>query len=74
MKLSDLSLNLLPLLDGTRDRTALADALTVRALAGNLTVQKAGQPMTDPTEIRAALAATLGPALDALAREALLVR
>ena len=38
VKLSDLSLNLLPLLDGTRDREALADALAARARAGDLTV------------------------------------
>ncbi len=73
VKLSDLSLNLLPLLDGTRDREALADALAARARAGDLTVQKEGQPIADPAEVRAALAATLGPALDALARDALLV-
>jgi methyltransferase-like protein/SAM-dependent methyltransferase len=72
VRLSDLSQRLLPLCDGTRDRAALTDALTGLALAGELTVQKAGQPMTDPAEVRAALAATLGPALDALARDALL--
>ncbi len=74
VKLSDLSANLLPLLDGTRDREAIADALTARALAGDLTVQKEGQPMTDPAEIHAALAATIGPALEVLARDALLAR
>jgi methyltransferase-like protein/SAM-dependent methyltransferase len=73
VKLSDLSLHLLPLLDGTRDRAALVDALAKKALAGDLTLQKSGQPMTDPAEVHAALTATLGPALDALARDALLV-
>ena len=72
VRLSDLTLNLLPLLDGTRDREALADALAARALAGDLTVQKEGQPITDVGEARAALAAALGPALEALARDALL--
>jgi methyltransferase-like protein len=74
VNLSDLNLRLVPLLDGTRDRDALADALTHRALAGDLTVQAGGRPVTDPAELRATLAVTLGPALDALARDALLVR
>jgi methyltransferase-like protein len=73
VRLSDLALRLLPLLDGTRDRAALADELTTAALVGELTVQKGGQPTTDPVEIRVALLATLGPTLDALARDALLV-
>jgi methyltransferase-like protein/SAM-dependent methyltransferase len=74
VQLSDLARRLVPLLDGTRDRDALADALTELVIAGELTVQKGGQPLTDPVEIRAALAATLGPTLDALARDALLIR
>src|SRR5205823_11824290 len=47
VRLSDLALRLVPLLDGTRDHDALAAALTELARAGELTVQKAGQPMTD---------------------------
>jgi methyltransferase-like protein len=74
VRLSDLALRLLPLLDGTRDRDSLADALTTAALAGELTVQRGGQPTTDPAAVRAALVATLNPTLDALARDALLVR
>jgi len=73
VRLSDLNLHLLPLLDGNRDRAALVESLAEKALSGDLTVQKAGQPVTDPAEMRAALSATLGPALDALARDALLV-
>jgi methyltransferase-like protein len=72
--LSDLNVRLLPLLDGTRDRAALTDALTELARAGALTVQKDGHPIADPDDLRSALGATLGPALDALARDALLVR
>jgi methyltransferase-like protein len=74
VRLSDLALRLLPLLDGTRDRAALTDVLTDTALAGELTIQRAGQPTTDRAEVHAALAATLNPTLDALARDALLVR
>ncbi|MCI0701205.1 MAG: methyltransferase regulatory domain-containing protein, partial [Planctomycetia bacterium] len=72
VKLSDLSVRLLPLLNGTRDRAALADSLTELAVAGDLTVQRNGQPITDPADIRSALASTLDPTLDALAQDALL--
>jgi SAM-dependent methyltransferase len=73
VRLSDLSQKLIPLLDGTRDRAALTDALTAAVAAGDLTIQKAGHPLTDPDAVRAALAGALGPTLDAIAREALLV-
>ncbi|MBM3982068.1 MAG: methyltransferase domain-containing protein [Planctomycetes bacterium] len=72
VQLTDLSIRLVPLLDGTRDRAALTDALTEQAQAGRLTVQKAGHPIADPDELRAALASTLNPALEALARDGLL--
>lgn len=73
VRLSDLSQKLIPLLDGTRDRAALTDALTAAVATGDLSIQKAGHPLTDPAQVHAALARALGPALDALAREALLV-
>ena len=72
VKLSDISARLLPLLDGTRDRAALTDALCELAAKGELTVQRSGQPVTDAADVRDALTATLGPALDTLARDALL--
>jgi methyltransferase-like protein len=72
VRLADFARQLLPLLDGTRDRASLADSLAAKALAGELTVQKAGKPVTDPAELRESLAALLGPALDQLARDALL--
>lgn len=73
VRLSDLSRKLLPLLDGTRDRDALADGLLAAVEAGDLSIQKGGHALTDPTQVRAALLSALGPALDALAREALIV-
>jgi methyltransferase-like protein len=73
VKLSDLCVRLLPLLDGTRDRAALTDALTAMASAGDLTVQRAGESITDPSDIRSALAGALASTLDALAQDALLV-
>jgi methyltransferase-like protein/SAM-dependent methyltransferase len=68
----DFARQLLPLLDGTRDRAALVEALAAKARAGELSVQKSGRPVTDPAELRAALAGLLGPALESLARDALL--
>jgi len=72
VRLSDLAFRLLPLLDGTRDRATLTDVLTAQAIAGDITVQKAGQPIEDPAELREALVATLNPTLEMLARDALL--
>ncbi len=74
VKLSDMGLRLLPLLDGTRDRVALVESLTTKSLAGELTVRRGGQPITDADELHAGLTATLGPTLDSLARDALLVK
>ena len=73
VKLADLDVRLAPLLDGTRTRPQLADALTAKAAAGELRVQKDGQPLTDPGEIREALTAVLDQALRNLANQALLI-
>jgi SAM-dependent methyltransferase len=72
VRLADFARQLLPLLDGTRDRASLADSLAAKASAGELTVQRAGKPVTDPAELREALAGLIGPALRSLARDALL--
>ena len=74
VKLSDIALRLVPLLDGTRDRAELVEALVAQSLAGELTVRRNGQPLTNADELRVGLTATLGPTLDALARDALLVK
>ena len=73
VKLSDLDLRLIPLLDGTNDRAALTDKLVEKALAKDLNVQKNEKPLTEPGEIRAALSAVLDPALNNLAANSLLV-
>jgi len=62
-----------PMLDGTRDRPELVDRLTERALSGDLNVQKDGQPIKDPAEIKVALGAVIDPALNNLGMQALLV-
>ncbi|HEY1186357.1 MAG TPA: class I SAM-dependent methyltransferase [Gemmata sp.] len=74
VNLSELNRRLLPLLDGTRDRPALVEALTACALGGELTLQRAGQPITDANEVRASVGAVLQGALGELARDALLVK
>jgi methyltransferase-like protein len=73
VKLTDLDLRLLPLLDGTRDRPVLLDRLTEKALAGDLQVQKGGQRLTDPAGVKSALAVVMDQALAHLAAQALLV-
>ncbi|HUR52987.1 MAG TPA: class I SAM-dependent methyltransferase [Gemmataceae bacterium] len=73
VKLTDLDLRLVPMLDGTRDRTELVDRLTERAMSGDLNVQKDGQPVKDPAEVKAALGAVIDPALNNLALQALLL-
>ncbi|QEG26218.1 tRNA (guanine-N(7)-)-methyltransferase [Gemmata obscuriglobus] len=72
VRLDDLSSRLLPLLDGTRDRAALVEALAALARAGELTVQRGGQALADADAIRASVAGALEDALGELARDALL--
>jgi methyltransferase-like protein/cyclopropane fatty-acyl-phospholipid synthase-like methyltransferase len=71
--LNELDRALLPLLDGSRNRSALVDGLVHHALAGKLTIRNRDQPITDSTAIRAALEASLEPSLVRLARSALLI-
>ena len=73
VRMTDLDQRLVPLLDGTRDRPALVDELTRRAVAGELTIQRDGTKLDDPAAIRAALAAVLDHALNNLGANALLV-
>lgn len=73
VKLTDLDLRLVPLLDGTRTRPELLDKLVERATAGDLRVQRDSQPVTDPGQIREALTAVLDQALERLAGNAVLV-
>ncbi len=63
---NELDRQLIPLLDGTRDRSAVLDRLTKVTLAGELTVRREGELMTDPAEIRASLGALLEQTLTAL--------
>jgi methyltransferase-like protein/SAM-dependent methyltransferase len=74
VKLTDLDLRLLPLLDGTRDRAAILNDLVAKSLAGDLKVAKDGQPITAEAEIRTALQSVLDPAMNNLAVQSLLAR
>jgi len=72
VKLSDLDQRLLPLLDGTRDRAAILEALVQKALAGDLKVAKDGQPLTTDADVRAALASVLDQAIANLSMQSLM--
>jgi SAM-dependent methyltransferase/methyltransferase-like protein len=63
----------LRLLDGTRDRAALLDALADLAASDVLTIRREGRPLRDAAEARELLGGSLGPCLRRLARAALLV-
>ncbi len=73
VKLTDVDQRLVPLLDGTRDRSELLEHLTTQVVGGGLQIQRDGKPLSDPAAIRTALAPVLGRALISLAENALLV-
>lgn len=64
---------LVPLLDGTRDRSALLEALNRLFQSNELVPDKEGVPIRSADEASAHFAAALDPALAKLARAALLV-
>ena len=73
VRLTDLERQLLPLLDGTRGRAELLDKMLEVTLAGALSVQQEGRPLTEPDKIRAALETVLTPTLERIANHALLI-
>jgi methyltransferase-like protein len=73
VRLSDFARHLLPLLDGTRDRMALVDALTRLAETGEIRIQRENRPVTAAAELRVALPTLLEQALRDVAAHALLV-
>jgi len=74
VRLNDLDKHLVPLLDGTNDRPTLVEKLTKIAASGQLNVQKDGLTLYDPKEITTALTSVIDPALQNVARMALLVQ
>lgn len=73
VKPADLERHLIPLLDGTRDRPALAEHLTTLVLHGQLNVQRDGQQLTEPAAIREALTIALDQSLQLLRQLSVLV-
>ena len=74
LELNDaLSRNLLDLLDGTRDVTALVEALEKLVQAGEAALESDGKRVTEPALIRKIIAEELPLALKGLARSAVLV-
>ncbi len=71
VRLGPLHTHLLPLLDGTRDRTALLAELEMRVLAGELVARQDDQVVMDPQTNLELLAASLESTLKELARSAL---
>jgi methyltransferase-like protein len=69
---SEFERQLLPLLDGTRDRPAILDELVRLTLADDLSVQREGRRLTEPDEIRTALTQALEQTLESLARVGML--
>lgn len=63
---------LLQTLDGKHDRAALIERLSADAREGRLALQREGAPVTDPEGIRALVTEKLEPALQKMARYALL--
>jgi methyltransferase-like protein/cyclopropane fatty-acyl-phospholipid synthase-like methyltransferase len=72
IRLNDLDRHLIPLLDGTNDRAALAEKLTDVAKKGGMNVQKDGNTLTDPKDIQAAISSILDQALQNVANQGLL--
>lgn len=73
VELTVLDLLVLRLLDGSRDRDALRDALAQLALDGVLTITHEGQPLSDPNLVRQAVSGALEPCLRRLCGFGLLV-
>jgi methyltransferase-like protein/SAM-dependent methyltransferase len=71
--LNDFQLLTLRYLDGSRDRSALIDALMARVADGSFNVAYEGKPIEDRDQLRRLLGDTLEPSLRQLARCALLV-
>jgi methyltransferase-like protein/SAM-dependent methyltransferase len=73
VKLSEFDRQLLPALDGRRDRAALLENLLDRVAAGRLTMTQSGMPIRTSAAARPLLAQTLDRQLPRLAAAALLV-
>jgi hypothetical protein len=74
MEVTDgLAAELVALLDGTRDRAAIATALEEAVLSRRVKLEEDGRQITEPAEVQTAIAAQLEAKLRELAGAALLV-
>ncbi|HYB52700.1 MAG TPA: class I SAM-dependent methyltransferase [Thermoanaerobaculia bacterium] len=73
LDLPDLDLFLLPLLDGTRDGAALADAFVRAVAAGDLKIESEGATVADPAVAREISAEAVNRGLEHLATSCLLM-
>jgi methyltransferase-like protein len=73
VNLTPLETRLLRLLDGTRERADLPEALLESFREGELGISQGGQPVTEPAEVRRILADVIDECLPRLARAALLL-
>lgn len=73
VELSEFDRLVLRQLDGTRDRSAIIDALTAAALTGAFPLNRDGQPITDAIEARQIMERSVDPALTRLLGSTLLV-
>jgi methyltransferase-like protein/SAM-dependent methyltransferase len=73
VRLGDLERCLLAFLDGTRDRAALVEECVGAVAAGRLRLDREGQEVRDPADVKATLAAIIDQPLNALAKQALLI-
>lgn len=71
--LQDMDRKLLPLLDGSRDRAALAESLSPVVASGGLMLTHKGVPLTNAVEAKQALPAFIEPRLQQYARWSLLL-
>jgi methyltransferase-like protein len=72
VELESFDASVLQLLDGTRDRTAVVEQLMRWVAEGTFAIDRSGQPLQDPVQIRAVLTESLEPSLRRLAGHALL--
>src|SRR5262249_55302177 len=74
LRLNPVQRALLPLLDGSRDRAELLQALAEIADQDRLTIRRGEEEIEDPETVRTVLADALGVSLEEMALSALLVR
>ena len=73
VRLNDLDKQLIPLLDGENDKATIVQKLTEVAQTGALNIQKDGNTLSDPAEIKGAIEAIIDQALQNVAQRALIV-